>query len=589
MRLHRRSAELDLMDTLNRCYSDAEHSRIELALERLKDLEAEMGPHVHIAYAEGFLRSEFLGQGQRAHQCYFRALELDPHHAFSACNAAMSAPNVSEFRRFSAVAVRLSPGDAAGFREMLRELDGGVPYWQLQGRMAEEHRRRNEPGKCASSLEVALSTATLSTEQEVQLRRMRAQQLRVLDSEAASRRETMVEHFPPQERLALAEAIRELNLAIEIDEYDAELWNLKAAWLIFMRQFEESLQGADRAIELRPEGYARPYQNRATALWRLGKLHEARAAAAAGLRQAESSKSPDQVHALNALLTELETPPEAVTLADIQPAMAQVLRAALVSSGESHEQQGSSPTEGADAFQKRLRRVAPGPNEPMGYVPAMAEALDWLTPEVCFAILVEILNRGATESFENCLHATLYIAAHGEAVMRRDALRLLTLTMFASAAGGESDVRALYRESIQCVSAAATDELRSLDALMRAELSTYWPEWIDLIAPTADVDPACVAKARRNIVEKLRGLPLITKTGESEAGVNVYRGDKRPQEGEAIGCLSLMVALVPMVIGVILKWLGVLPWDWWWVVLVAAGAGVAVQGIVVSMLGARAR
>lgn len=507
MRLYRRSKQWDLMDTINRCYFDADHSRIRLALDRLADLESEVGPDARIAYAEGLLRKDFIGHGQQAHLCFVRALELDPHHAFAACNAAVYAPDETEFRKRSQTAIELSPDDAPQLSMEQSILNHGESYWKLLLARADDTRH----GDCAALIDLALATASMPPEEEVKWRRQRAQQLRRLDIQAEGQRKSMGEDFPPPDRLALAEALTEIDRALALDEYDAELWNLKSAWCSLARRYEDSILCADRAIELRPEGYPRPYENKANSLWHLGRPAEARACAEAGIRQAEIGRCEDQIGGFKDLIQAIAASEDEPTLSSAQPLMAAVLRAAEVSAGQFLDHINASADELAVVVHRRLQTIQPGPGETMNYVPAMAETLNHLPPEICFVIILEIAKRDP-DAYENCMRASLYIAAHAAPIMQRDALRLLTLTIFipAISPGSESGTRTLYRRSILEVSAAARDEMSGLDKLMRQEISRISPEVAALVADQETVDEYGKARAKRNILSRLQGAPFIS-------------------------------------------------------------------------------
>ena len=97
MRLYRRSKPIDLNDTIALCDFDADHGRVKLALERLRDLEEEVGADAKISYAEGLLRRDFLGQGKQAYQCFVRAHQLNPQHGLAACTRLTSHLRRSRF------------------------------------------------------------------------------------------------------------------------------------------------------------------------------------------------------------------------------------------------------------------------------------------------------------------------------------------------------------------------------------------------------------------------------------------------------------------------------------------------------------
>lgn len=586
MRLYRRSKEWDLVDTLNRCYFDADHGRVRLALERLRDLEAELGEDAKISYAEGLLRKDFLGQGVKAYECFVRALGLDPNHASAACNAAVYAPNEAEYRKWGQIATRLSPQDAASLQAKAEALDQGIPY----GMLFLEAGRGEKPGNSAACIELGLLTTQLRPDEEVEVRRARAQTLRMLDSEAAHRWETMVEAFPPDERLALAEAIAEIDRAITLDEYDAELWNLKSAWCCLMERYEESLACADRAIELRPEGYCRPHQNKALSLWRLSKREEALACTQEALRQAKSRGQQEEIPQLNRMLKDMTISQREPTLVEVQPMLAQVVRAAMVTADQEIGLMKTTLQEVEAAFlHQRIYAAHLAPNDAMTYVPAMAQALSYLSPETCFLMLHEIAKKDGSV-YENCMRATLYIAAHAEAVMQRDALRLLVLAIFVPALmpGNEEDVRELYRQAILEVSAASTGKMAQLDRLMRQQLTGIAPALPGLIADQEPVGDVGKARAERRILSKLKGKPFINDSSSFHSqqvpppGIFASRAiSERELKANRIGCLAMVVIWA---IFLLARYFGLLTWDWWVVLLLAFSAGCAV-GIWISRTG----
>ena len=70
-----------------------------------------------------------------------------------------------------------------------------------------------------------------SLDNELALRGARMGSLRELDKAAEASRGTRGEGFPPDERLALHEAMAELEIALSLDPEDYMLWNFKSAWL----------------------------------------------------------------------------------------------------------------------------------------------------------------------------------------------------------------------------------------------------------------------------------------------------------------------------------------------------------------------
>ena len=56
----------DKLDSIERCFFDAEHGWITLSLDRLDDLKNEFPSDPQVLYAEALIRKGFLGQGIKA-------------------------------------------------------------------------------------------------------------------------------------------------------------------------------------------------------------------------------------------------------------------------------------------------------------------------------------------------------------------------------------------------------------------------------------------------------------------------------------------------------------------------------------------
>ncbi len=280
-RIYQRSAE-DLQYAIDRCFFDADCGLAFWAIERIKDLLEEFPGNAHVLYAQGLLRRDYLGQGLAAHQFFVRSYEASTLPTqqetrwFSLCNMIPLSPSEAEFRRWAQVALRDYGQDKDECRmwaAVIERMDSGEAYHVIIGAEVFRVAQKGQHGLAAALLEIALQDPSLDGHDAFEVRKQRAMSLRALD--AAAEKVRQPEQTPPAERVMLNEAMLELGRAIEMDEYDATLWNYRSAWSALLLRDEEAIQYADRAIELRPEGYDRPFHNKAVALWRLGRLAEA--------------------------------------------------------------------------------------------------------------------------------------------------------------------------------------------------------------------------------------------------------------------------------------------------------------------------
>ena len=104
MRFYQQASD-NIPFSIQRCYFEADQTRVRLALERLRGLEEQFPGDARIAYAEGIVRRDYLGQGLRARELFDRTHSLALRSGLSgdycwmaACNAAALARNDNEFR-----------------------------------------------------------------------------------------------------------------------------------------------------------------------------------------------------------------------------------------------------------------------------------------------------------------------------------------------------------------------------------------------------------------------------------------------------------------------------------------------------------
>ena len=90
-RFYRRDQD-DKINTINRCFADAEQGRIELALVRIGDVLEEFPNDASVLYARGLLQRDFLGKGLESRNDFEKAFRFASAGAevrgLAACNAA---------------------------------------------------------------------------------------------------------------------------------------------------------------------------------------------------------------------------------------------------------------------------------------------------------------------------------------------------------------------------------------------------------------------------------------------------------------------------------------------------------------------
>lgn len=496
MRLYHRKKD-DKLNAGNRCFFDAQHGRVSLAIERLRDLDNEFSQDAQIVYAEGLIRKDFLGQGIEARELFEKAYELDNTHAFAVCNATLFSRNELEFSKWAKIAKKVASKDRdlqSFVTDVSSNLDNGVLYHELLFEACKQHYEEKSFGPSAAYMELSLLTGKMSPNEEVNNRRGRAQSLRALDAEEHRHRETLREAFPPDERLALYEALKELEKAIALDEYDPELWNLKSAWCYLLGKHEEAIVCADKAIELRPINYPKPYQNKANAFWGLKKDKEALSFAKEALKHAEGCKSAADIAQAKEIVSAYSTEQITPDITSIEPLIKHILNAVQITADQEIGQWKGKIDTLVKGVLKRASVI--GYDWTMDYVSIMAELLSDFTPETAFTITLNT-SKHNQKVHEHCLHAALFVAAHSDGVRQRDTTRFLVLSIFGALKG--DGIRKAYRRAILEPSSAANDELSCLDAIMREELKRINPFFPRLIA---DQEPI-------NVKEKARAVSTI--------------------------------------------------------------------------------
>ncbi|OGL44641.1 MAG: hypothetical protein A2161_07845 [Candidatus Schekmanbacteria bacterium RBG_13_48_7] len=503
MRLYNRSKD-DKINALNRCSFDAEHGRVHLAIQRLADLEMEFGQDSEILVAEGILRKDFLGQGLKASSIFEKAYELNPKNKNAAINAAFLCRNEQEFGKWSNIAKKNTPKDHSVHRfisDVTKQLEMGTPFESLLFISAQQRFDDKSYGICAAVAQLGLAIIQHHLEDEVQTRRMRAQSLRALDAAAHQFRENNFESFPPDERLALQEAFIELDQAIALDEYDAELWNLKSAWSLFLEKYESAIEFADKAISLRSHNYPKPHTNKANAYHCMKKDKEALKCANEALEQAKQCKSIEDMTQIQNVIRAYSRPSLEPNIQSFEKPIVSILNAAAITADLELGQLNNSVDKlTKDIIQQIHKHTLSTTKE---FVPLMAKLLSDLTPETVFCVVQYIPNYDQN-AFDHCLNAALYVTAHSDNILQRDAARFLILSFFGAMKGDA--VRRAYRRAILETSAAATGAMSHLNDIVQKELNRMNSWFPKLISDQEPVDQQGRARAERSILSRFYGM-----------------------------------------------------------------------------------
>ena len=271
-------------------------------------------------------------------------------------------------------------------REGLRAGEYSDVMW-LHALGAAEHQ---DFGTAAAIAEVSLAAGVGDPQTEASRRGSRGEWLRTLDRLEQQQRATMGEQYLPEDRIALAEAVAENERALAADPYDARLWNFRAAWLQSLGKYEEALAAAEKALELRPSGYSRPWMNKASTYFELRRDDEALDCArrALDIATAASPEFADDVALATRIIGLLPRRP--ATMADMGRVMLDAAAAA--------EETCRLLWRGKDkrAFLARgirIRMQTVGSSQAISYVPMMEQFLSDFTPEVAFVIFRELSPR----------------------------------------------------------------------------------------------------------------------------------------------------------------------------------------------------
>lgn len=527
MRLYRRTRD-DQLNACSRSHFDAENGRIALALNRLADILDE-GPSnnqvkAEVFYAEGIIRRDFLGQGLKARELFERVYALDPKHAFAVINATHLARSVEEMVRWAAIFLEVVPVNETRAHEFMKGRlnanNDGMPFDAFIHDWAVREAEDEAFGSACAHMEIFLALTSHLDQSAVQpdeskARRWRAHHLRLLDEQAARARAASWEAFPADERWSLRDAVDELDRAIALDPWDAEMWNFKGAWCRKLGRLDDALIALERSTELRPDGYAKPHINKALLLLDLGKVDEACCAAEKALRQAQAAGDRADEQLAAETVNRAKTPRRSPAIGGLRPLAERLLKGALILADKERgehaaikrdqekigvapvglhewlEAQSEADPQVVLGFFNRARKLTSQPS--LSYVPIVAELLSDFSPERAFSVIARMpriqdyfpspwagMDKIAKVAYDRCLHAVLYVTAHSEGVCRRDAARLLCL-LFLGAMDGPA-IRAAYRQGVLEIVSAAPPPMNMLDAILREELARMNPILPHLIA-----------------------------------------------------------------------------------------------------------
>jgi len=488
-RMYRRDQE-DKLHTIARCFFEAEHGWISLALERLADLTDEFPDDPQVDYAEGMIRRDFLGQGIAAEDLFLRAQQhatdrthSNENYLFSTFNAAKFARNQAEYRRQERIARTLAPNDPdlRLFDHINEALADGVEYSELLAHAVGQHQQAGEHGSCAAFAELALGAGDFSRQDQLRLRKARAGSLRELDKSCEASRSARGEAFPPEERLALIEALNEIDGVLAIDPADHVSWNFRSAWLNLLDRHEEALESAAKALEFCPSGYLRPKTNRIYALSHLGRNDEARQLVDQVIDEARKVGPPAAQDAAMAQQYKIELNTPMPTDDEILTALSKkVLQSAVLTAGQVGDQWRSGDGEAEIAKGLHSRLLQAGPVWNLAHAALVAEFLQYFCPEIVWKSLMQASERDF-EGFTNIVFGIYFVASHAQGVTRRDACRCVLLLLLG--AGNPDKIRADYREAVKGMSV-GPGQYSHLEEYIRTEMARSYPVLLRLLPDT---------------------------------------------------------------------------------------------------------
>ena len=473
-----------------------EHGWISLSLDRLADLKDEFPEDPEVLYTEGLIRKDFLGQGLRAEELFIAAQKFDKNPSITndnfrmaTFNAAKYARSESEFRHQVSIALRLFSNDQ-GFMQFKQQIESalqdGINYADVMTENIIFCQQRALHGDCAAFAEIALQAGEHNINEELALHDARFRSLRELDKAAEATRRTRGEDFPPIERLALKEAMNEVNLALELDPNIYINWNLKSAWHIFLREFLQGELAANKAIELCPIGYYKAKINKAMAAYGLDRKDEAKLILNAVLAEIDQVSSLFADDEQDRELAESKLRALCATQASddvvLKSLAERIIQSAHMTRKKDLDRRNSKDGEVLlNGLEQRVRIL--GNKWNMNYIKIMAELLVYFSSEISCIAVIRLREKYSDKYFKeytHCVHAVLYIIAHAHGVMRRDACRFFIYFLL-----GTLDPEKIlkdYRKAILGPTAVGSDGFENLESYMLEEMERLNPELIRLIS-----------------------------------------------------------------------------------------------------------
>lgn len=485
---HYQKDQEDKINTLNRCFFDAEHGWLTLSLNRLEDLLKEFPDDPQIEYAEALIRKDFLGEGKKAEELFIKAQshatekhKSNENYLFSTFNAVKYARTEEEFRKQFKTALSLDPEDRdiSFLNQILNTLNDGMHYSDILAGAVAEYQKHSKHGECASFAELALHSGNFSLGNELELRKARMASLRELDKAGEASRKARGEDFPPGERLALKEGLVEIEKALLLDPSDHLLWNFKSAWLYLMDECEDSIIAADTSLKLCPTAYLKPRTNKAICLLRLGKKEEAILEVKKVIREAENLGVEANVDKKLALKIQHDLAAEPINDCELLRIIAERVANSFQLTSHQEMNQWKGVNDGIELLKGLKRRVLiAGKSWDNQYIRIVEEMLVFFSPETAFVSVLKLSSSNPIE-YGHCLNAVLFLAANRENVMKRDACRFL-IFMILSVVEPEM-IKKVYREVILGSTATGPDKFTNLERHILNEISRFNPVLLKLV------------------------------------------------------------------------------------------------------------